>query len=98
VGYQVDLVVLYQFMIPSAVQGDAVRPDVWVEPLDATLQGFKDWIHADPRAGTGPGGAVFEMGQDPGDLKVAPQVPRATPAKIWTWPVLQFTAYEAINA
>lgn len=98
VGYQADLVVLYQFLIPSSTQVDQAPPDSWVDPLDATMQGFKDWIHADPTAGTGPQGVVFQMGQDDGDLKVSPQLPLRTPAKIWTWPVLQFSVYEAIQA
>jgi hypothetical protein len=102
VEYQVDLVVLYQFLIPSASQADAAPPDSWIDPLDATMQALKDLIHADPTAGTGPNGTntrvIFEMGQQPGDLKVPPQLPMRTPAKIWTWPVLQFSATEAIFA
>lgn len=102
VEYQVDLVVLYQFMIPSGSQAAAASPDSWIDPLDATLQALKDLIHADPTAGTGPDGTdtrtIFEMAQQPGDLKVSPQLPMRTPAKIWTWPVLQFSATEAIFA
>lgn len=97
VGYQVDLVVLYQYLIPSGSQ-QLVSPDVWIDPLDATVQGLKDLIHSDPTAGTGSQGVVFEIGQDEGDLKVSTQLPMRTPAKIWTWPVLQFSAYEVINA
>ncbi len=99
VGYQADLVVLYQYMIPSASQAsDAPPPDSWIGPLDATMQALKDLIHADPTAGTGPQGVIFQIGQDDGDLKVSPQLPLRTPAKIWTWPVLQFSVYEAIFA
>lgn len=97
VHYQVDVVVLYQYLIPSGSQV-LVSPDAWVDPLDATIQGLKDLIHSDPTSGTGPQGVVFEIGQDVGDLRVSTQLPMRTPAKIWTWPVLQFSAYEVIDA
>ena len=98
VDYQVDLVVLYQYMIPSASQADAVPEDAWIGPLDATMQALKDLIHSDPTAGTGPQGVIFEMAQDDGDLKGSAPLPLRTPAKIWTWPVLQFSVTEVIFA
>lgn len=104
VDYDAFLVVLYQFLIPSAAQTPAVPEDSWVDPLDATVQGLKDLIHKDPTAGTGPvvdGGdgtlRVFEMGQDDGDLSDDEPIPRRTSGKIWTWPVLKFTVREVIT-
>lgn len=105
VDYDAMLVVLYQFLIPSASQSPAVSEDSWVDPLDLTIQGLKDLIHKDPTAGTGPvedGGdgtrRIFEMGQDDGDLSDDEPIPRRTPGKIWTWPVLKFTVREVITA
>ncbi len=101
VDYDVALVVLYQFLIPSSSQiSDALPEDAWVGPLDDTIDGFKDLIRSDPTAGTGPNptGVIFQMGQDPGDLRITRELPRRSSGKVLSWNVLEFNVTEVITA
>jgi len=98
VDYQVAVVVLYQYLIPSATQAQQLTGDEWVDPLDATLDGLESWIRADPTAGTGPQGVVFEMAQSPGDLALPQDLPRIVNGKVLSWQALHFTATEMIEA
>ncbi|HEY8976308.1 MAG TPA: hypothetical protein VIN75_18985 [Burkholderiaceae bacterium] len=98
VDYQVALVVLYQYLIPSNTQSVQYTGEEWVDALDATLGGLEDLLRADPTAGTGPGGAVFEMAQSPGDLTLPQDLPRLVNGKVMSWQALHFTATEMIQA
>ena len=98
VDYQVAVIVLYQYLIPPAAQAQQYAGDEWVDALDATLDGLESWIRADPTAGTGPQGVVFEMGQAPGDLSLPQDLPRLVGGKVLSWQALHFTATEVINA
>lgn len=99
VDYDVALVILYQYLIPTATQtADAVPEDAWVLPLDATLVGLEDLVHSDPTAGTGPQGVVFSMAQDPGDTRLPQELPRLLPGKVLSWQALQFNVTEMIFA
>lgn len=98
VDYQVAVCVLYQYLIPSGSQATALSGDEWVGPLDTTLTQLESLIRADPTAGTGPQGAVFEMAQSPGDLALPQELPRRPPGKILSFQALHLTATEMINA
>jgi hypothetical protein len=102
VDYQVALVVLYQYLIPSASQGVAYAGDEWVAPLDATLASLEALIRADPTAGTGPNGdqsgVIFRMAQEPGDLTLPQDLPRLANGKVLSWQALHFTVTELIQA
>lgn len=98
VDYQVAVVVLYQYLIKSNTQTVQYTGEEWVDDLDDTLSGLEDLIRADPTAGTGPGGAVFEMAQPPGDLSLPQDLPRLAPGKVLSWQALHFTATEVIQA
>lgn len=98
VDYQVAVCVLYQYLIPSGQQGTPLAGDEWVLPLDTTLQELESWIRADPTAGTGPQGAVFEMAQSVGDMSLPQDLPRRPPGKVISFQALHFTATEMIQA
>ncbi len=72
VEYQAVIVVIYRYLVPSAAQTPELEGDEWVDGFDATLQGFKDYVHIDPRLGTDPAlggnGVIWQAGQSPGDL------------------------------
>lgn len=98
VDYQVAVCVLYQYLVKSGSQATELNGDEWVDELDATLESLEAWIRADPTAGTGPQGAVFEMAQAPGDLALPQDLPRRMQGKWISFQALHFTATEMINA
>jgi hypothetical protein len=102
VDYQVAIVVLYQYLIPSNTQATQYSGDEWVLQLDDTLDGLEAWIRADPTAGTGPNGdqsgVIFEMAQAPGDLTLPQDLPRLANGKVLSWQALHFTVTELIQA
>lgn len=89
------LVVLYQFLIPSAAQ-DTVSEDSWVDPLDATLDSLKAWIRTDPNLGNPD--VIFQAAQQRGDLSIKRDPPRRTSGKVWSWNALRFRVTEIITA
>lgn len=98
IDYQVAVCVLYQYLIPSGTQAVQYDGDEWVGPLDSMLEQIEALIRADPTAGTGPGGVVFEMAQAPGDLTLPQDLPRRLPGKVLSFQALHFTATEMIRA
>lgn len=98
VDYQVAVGVFYQYVIPSGTQSTQYDGDEWVLQLDKTLEELEAWIRADPTAGTGPGGVVFEMAQSPGDLSLPQDLPLKLPGKMISFQALHFTATEVIQA
>lgn len=96
VDYLVALVVLYQYLIPSASQSPAVPEDAWVGPLDDTLDGLKALLRTDPNLGNPE--VIFQAAQSRGDLAVHRVAPRRAPGKVLSWNVLTFHAMEVITA
>lgn len=94
--YKCGLVVLYQYVIPSATFTSAGEDD-WVTGLDDILDGTIARIRTDPTIGTG-GNPVFQLGQDPEDDKITSDLPRRYEGVIASWNVIEFTAEEIVTA
>ncbi len=75
VEYQAVIVVIYRYMVPSGTQDVEYEGDEWVDGFDVTLQGFKDYVHADPNLGTGTQGVIWQAGQSQGDLAYSLDLP-----------------------
>lgn len=95
VHYDVAIVVAYQYLIPSAATG-AVSEDAWVGPLDETLQGIKDLIHADPTLGSPD--VIFQAGQRPSGISIDRPLPRRVKGKVLAWTVVELGVTEIIQA
>lgn len=95
VRYKVGLVVLYQYLLPSATLAP-VPSDDYVGQLDATLDAIEDRIRSDPNLGNPD--VVFQAGQDQNDITIHRDLPRRMPAKILAWTVVEFNLTEIINA
>lgn len=105
VAYRVGLVILYQYLVPSAAVEPATQPDSWVIPLDDVIDAVKNKLRADPTCGGGggglpvtPGGTVLQAGSDREDIKIARDLPRWTPGKVISWNVVEFTLHEIVQA
>lgn len=116
VGYTVTLVLIYRYLAASETQNPAAEGDEWVDGLDGCIEGIKALIRTDPNLGTAqatigtgqPGviysqypGAIWEAGQDEGDLELTPDLPaldQDTPGELIAFQVLDFHAYEVITA
>jgi hypothetical protein len=95
VRYDVGLVLLYQYLIPSSLL-TAVPEDDWTNPLDATIDGVKDAIRSAPNLGDAT--VIFQAGQDPDGLRITRDLPRLDNGKVLSWNVVEFTVLEIITA
>ena len=92
ITYDVALVLLYEYLIPS----DEPSPDDWVDGLDALIDALKDRFRADPHLGTGPGGVVWSAAQEDGALQIARDLPKQGDGVVRSWNVLTFKVQEII--
>ena len=101
VDYEVGLVVLYQYLIPSNTLV-AQNGDEWTDALDVTLDGIKNRLRRDPTLGTsvaqGGTGLIFEAGEAKDDIMIARELPRRSPGKVLSWNVVQFKLTEIVQA
>ena len=96
VTYQTSIVLMFQYLIPSAPTAE----DAWQAPLDEIIDGVKARLRSDPKAGTGTGldGVIFEQSQAPGDLHVVRDMPTRTAGKVVCWQRIDTTITEIITA
>lgn len=97
IRYQMGLVTLYQYVIPTD-PSVLVAGDEWVVGLDALVDSIKARLMSDPTFGTGAGGVIFEGGQDPGDLRIARDLPRLDNGKVWSWQVFEMIVTAIVTA
>jgi hypothetical protein len=114
-GYTVALVLIYRWNVQSANLAVPMQGDEWVDGLDATIEAVKAWIRLDPNLGTSqttlwtgqPGviydqfpGAVWQAGQDEGDLSQTTDPPWRDEegGEVLSFQVLEFHAYEILTA
>ena len=74
VNYTISFLIQYQYLLPAQYE-DAQTADEWVDGLDTIIDEVKKRIRADPTAGTGIGGVIFQIGQDPGDIAIEQDLP-----------------------
>jgi hypothetical protein len=95
VDYVVSIVILYKFKVQSLGNGQVV--DVWVDPLDAILDGLKARIRSDPNQGNA--AIIFEAGQNSNDIRVVQDLPVEIPGGIlFSLARLQYDVTEIISA
>lgn len=114
VEYVVALVLIYRYMIPSGAQVPPLDGDEWVDGYDATLEGVKAYIRADPHLGTAPATAtndtgviydrfpdvIWQAGQTQGDLAMTSDLPFRDEdgGEVLSFQVIEFHVTEAITA
>lgn len=92
--YEVAIVVLYQYLIPS----NPASKDEWVDGLDELIDNIKARIRADRTLGTG-GNPVWQAGEgDPfgggTDITVQRDMPKMLKGKVLCWTSVEFHAVE----
>ncbi len=104
IDYTVSIVVAYQYVIPTTVP-DGQDESAWVDPLDALLDALKDRLRSDPTLGIGSAAsfadaAVFQAGQNDGDIRLTRDIPRLDrkAARVWSWSRVEFDAVQIITA
>lgn len=95
VDHTVGLIVLYQYLIPDTLP-PGVDSDVWVDPLDAILDGIRAAIQASPTLNAP--AVIFEAGQAAGDLSIQRDLPRRLADKVLSWQLIRLTVTEIITA
>lgn len=96
VHYDAAIMVMYQYLIPSAQVTPAVAPDAWVDGEDAIIQAIKDRLHSDPALGAP--AVVLVSGQNRGDMRVSGDDPRFEPGKVVSVKAIEFRITEVIQA
>lgn len=96
ITYKVSIMLLFQYLIPAQMGSE----DAWQQPLDTLIEGVKQRLRSDPKAGTaaGLGNVIFEQSQDPGDLAVTRDMPQRDNGKVIVWQRIDTTVKEIITA
>lgn len=113
VTYTVALVLIYRYAIPTASQAVPYQGDEWADGWDATVEGIKARLRADPQLGTGPvtppagmpagdgSLTVFEAAQDQNEPRMSAgdmPVRDEDAGELLNFGVLEFHASEVIVA
>lgn len=97
IEYVVSLVVQYQYLIPS-ILGNGLREDDWVVGLDTIIDTVKARLRADQTAGTGLGGVIFQVGENPSDITVDQDLPILDVGRVYSLTRVEFNVTEIITA
>lgn len=95
VDYRVGLLVVFQYLIPSDLQG--ADEDAWTVPHDQLLDALCARLRSDQTLG----GAVLQAGEGEGEqLTIKRDLPRIDPAGgiLHAWTGIEFTATEIVTA
>ena len=97
--YSFVIVCLYQWLIPTDLSATGTGDkDGWVTGQHQLIDNIVARIEADPTFGTGPGGVIFEAGNQDGGLKVGKGQPVLDPSggKVMAWCHVEFTVTEIV--
>jgi hypothetical protein len=96
ITYKVSIMLLYQYLIPAQMGAE----DGWQAPLDQIIEGVKQRLRSDPKAGTaaGLGNVIQQQSQEPGDLSVTRDMPQRDNGKVIVWQRIDTTVTEIITA
>ncbi len=95
VNHTVGLVIQFQHLIPSAF-ATGQEEDFWVGPFDSIIDGIKARIRSDPTAGNP--SAIFQFGQDNGDIRVTRDLPQDDEGRVIVFAVVEFDVTEIVQA
>lgn len=113
VEYVCAIVMIYKYAQPSGTQATQYQGDEWVDGYDATMEGAKALVRADPHLGTaddeqyGPGvifdqfpNVIWQAGQVKGDLSMASDLPVRDPdnGDLFMFQVIEMHVTESITA
>ena len=98
VDYVVSLVLLYQYLIPSDLEG--AEKDVWVDGLNTLIDAVVDRIRSDRAFGCGPSGPIFEAGNQDQGISIGRDLPHwdSGGGKVRSWVRVEFKVTEIVNA
>lgn len=101
VSHKIGFVIVYQYLIPSNLEGQ--WQDIWVMPLDALIDGITAKIRSDPSFGTGPNGTgntttIWQGGQDQNDIRVTRDQAQNNGGLVTVWNAVEFDLDEIITA
>lgn len=72
--------------------------DGWTVPFDQTIDAVVTRLRSDPTFGTGPGGAIYQAGEDKNDIAIHWSEPKRDKSKIRAWAAIDFTIREIVTA
>jgi hypothetical protein len=92
VHYDVVLMVACQYLTPSAQDDPTAEQDAWADWVDATIQGLKDRVHADPSLGNR--GVILAAGREPDALKTSSEEPLLIDGGVLSMHTIEFRVTE----
>jgi hypothetical protein len=100
VKHNIGFVIVYQYVVPSNLQGQ--WQDIWVDPLDGIVDGITAKIRSDPSFGTGPNGTgntttIWQGGQDQNDLRITRDMAQNNGGLITVWNAIEFSLDEIVT-
>lgn len=98
VDYTVSLVLLYQYLIPSDLEGS--DKDVWVEGLNDLLDAVVDRMRSDRSFGCAAAGPIFEAGNQDQGIQISRDLPHWDHGggKVRAWVRVEFKVTEIVDA
>lgn len=96
--HTVGLLIFYQYFKPQYPPAGQPYNTAWVDGLDQTFDALLTYIRTDPTGGTGKNGAIWEVGQEAGDLIINRDLPRDNGATIFSWNRLDLKLTEYVQA
>ena len=95
VTYQVGLVLLFKYQIPTQLPAGADESE-YVTYLDALIDGVKNRLRQDPTLGTGSKGVVWQAGEGRADVVIRRDLPRRKGQAVQSWQVLEVEVVENV--
>ena len=96
VDYTASLVLLYQYLIPSDLDG--ADKDVWVDGLNELLDAVVDRMRSDRAFGCGSTGPVFEAANQDQGIQISRDLPHWDRGKVRCWVRVEFKITEIVDA